>query len=381
MKFELIAEDKNTRARAGKIYTDHGTIETPCFMPVGSQGSVKTLSPQDLHDCNVEIILGNTYYLYLKPGVEIIKKGGGIHNFIGWNKPILTDSGGYQVFSLADLNKVDENGVTFQSHFDGSYHFFTPEKIIDIQKKIGADIIMPLDYPVGYPAEYSTSRHADEISIKWAKISLDYFKKSPSFYENSQTLFGICQGGIYKDLRKIGLQEMIKMEFEGYAIGGLSVGEPKQILYDLTEYSTEFLPPDKPRYLMGVGKPEDIVESIKRGIDMFDCVIPTRNGRNGTIYTSRGKVVIKNATYKEDFTPLDPECNCYTCKNFSRAYLRHLFNASEILALRLFSLHNINFFISLTKKIRTAIMQNQFEKWINEFYSSYFESDEANNNE
>ena len=379
MRFEITARDKDTKARIGKIYTDHGIIETPCFMPVGSQGSVKTLSPKDLNECDVQIILGNTYYLYLKPGAEIIRKGGGIHKFIGWKKPILTDSGGYQVFSLADLNKIEENGVTFQSHFDGSYHFFTPEKIIDIQNKLGPDIIMPLDYPVGYPSEYSKAKVANDISMKWAKVSLDYFKKSSSFYDYHQTLFGICQGGIYKDLRKLGLEKMIQMEFDGYAIGGLSVGEPKQILYDLTEFSSEILPIEKPRYLMGIGKPEDIVESIKRGIDMFDCVIPTRNGRNGTLYTSKGKVVIKNAIYKDDFKTLDSDCDCYTCKNFSRAYLRHLFNAGEILALRLFSLHNINFFISLTKRIRSAVINNKFKEWTREFYNSYFESDEEEN--
>ena len=379
MKFEIIAKDKNTKARAGNIYTDHGDIQTPCFMPVGTQGSVKTLSPLDLQDCKAQIILGNTYYLYLKPGEEIINKIGGLHKFIGWNRPILTDSGGYQVFSLSDLNKVKDNGVQFQSHFDGSYHFFTPGKIIDIQRKIGSDIIMPLDSPAGYPSDHSTSKKANDISIKWAKISLEHFKQSSPVYDNKQTLFGICQGGIYEDLRKSGLEQMIDMDFEGYAVGGLSVGEPKQIIYDMTDFSTEILPSEKPRYLMGVGKPGDIVECIKRGIDMFDCVIPTRNGRNGTAYTARGKIVIKNAVYKEDFTPLDQDCNCYTCSNFSRAYLRHLFNAGEILVLRLLSLHNINFFISLTSKIRKAIIDNIYEDWIKEFNNQYMENGEIEN--
>jgi queuine tRNA-ribosyltransferase len=379
MKFEIIATDIQTNARVGVIHTSRGDFDTPCFIPVGSQGSVKTLSPKELDDCGVQIILGNTYYLYLRPGEEVIKKAGGIHKFIGWNKPILTDSGGYQVFSLADLNKVEKNGVKFQSHFDGSYHFFTPQNVIDIQRKLGSDIIMPLDYPISYPSEHIKSKVANDTSIEWAKISIDYFKNSHSFYDYEQTLFGICQGGIYKDLREVGLFKMIDMDFEGYAVGGLSVGEPKQILYDLTEFSTEFLPIDKPRYLMGVGKPQDIVESVKRGIDMFDCVIPTRNGRNGTLYTSKGKIVIKNSIYKEDFTHLDSDCECYTCENFTRAYLRHLFNSGEILALRLFTLHNIHFFMSLTKKIRSAIINNEFEKWIKEFYNLYYDSGKDEN--
>lgn len=377
MKFELDASDN--KARAGKIYTAHGVIETPCFMPVGSQGSVKTLSPLDLNNCGAQIILGNTYYLYLRPGEDTILKAGGLHKFIGWEKPILTDSGGYQVFSLADLNKIQEDGVRFQSHFDGSYHFFTPEKIIDIQRKIGPDIVMPLDYPAGYPAEYETAKTANEISIDWAEKSITYFNESPTYLNYYQTLFGICQGGVFEDLRKEGLNRMIDLDFQGYAVGGLSVGEPDNLLYDMTEFSTEFLPEAKPLYLMGVGKPENIVECVKRGIDMFDCVIPTRNGRNGTCYTSNGKVVIKNARHKEDFSPLDESCDCYTCTNFSRSYLRHLFNSGEILALRLLSLHNIHFYISLMDKMREAILNNKFEKWYKEFYDTYSENGENQN--
>lgn len=377
MKFEITAADNKTRA--GIIHTDHGIIETPCFMPVGSQGSVKTLSPQDLHNCKAQIILGNTYYLYLRPGEDTILKAGGLHKFIGWEKSILTDSGGYQVFSLADLNKIEKDGVRFQSHFDGSYHFFTPEKIIDIQKKLGPDIIMPLDYPAAYPAEYETAETANEISIDWAKKSLTYFKESSSYLDYHQTLFGICQGGTYKDLRKIGLERMLELDFQGYAVGGLSVGEPENILYDMTEFSAEYLPFEKPRYLMGVGKPENIVECVRRGIDMFDCVIPTRNGRNGTCYTSKGKVVIKNARHKEDFNPLDETCSCYTCKTFSRAYLRHLFIAGEILVLRLLSLHNISFFITLMDKIRDAVVHNRFEEWRKEFFNIYSENGEEEN--
>lgn len=371
MKFEIVKADNRTKARLGKINTDHGIIETPCFMPVGTQGSVKTLSPEELNKCKVQILLGNTYYLYLKPGEEIIKNAGGIHKFICWQKPILTDSGGYQVFSLADLNKIEKKGVTFKSHYDGSYHLFTPEKAIDIQRKLGSDIIMPLDYPVAYSADYQTAKSANDISIKWEKICLDYFNKQTPLYDYNQTLFAICQGGVYEDLRKISLEKLIELDFEGYAIGGLSVGEPRQILYDLTDFSTDFLPHEKPRYLMGVGKPEEIVECIKRGIDMFDCSIPTRNGRNGTVYTSKGKIVIKNAIYKHDFSVLDPDCDCYTCKNFTRAYLRHLFNVGEILVLRLLSLHNIRFFMSLTEKIRNAIKNNLFEEWIKNFYNEY----------
>jgi len=379
MRFEVVLKDKSTKARIGRIYTGHGNIETPCFMPVGTHGSVKTLSPEDLNESRVQIILGNTYYLYLRPGKEIIKDAGGIHKFIGWDKPILTDSGGYQVFSLSDLNKVEENGVTFQSHYDGSYHLFTPEKVIDIQRKLGPDIIMPLDYPVAYPSEYHTSKIANDISIRWEKAGLDYFNETSSFYDYDQTLFAICQGGVYEDLRKICLEKLIELDFEGYAIGGLSVGEPTQILYDMTDFSTDFLPQEKPRYLMGVGKPENLVECIKRGVDMFDCSIPTRNGRNGTVYTSKGKVVIKNAIYKSDFSPLDSNCDCYTCRSFTRAYLRHLFNAGEILALRLLSLHNVRFFMSLTEKIRKAIKDNLFEEWIKDFYNSYNDSGEFSN--
>lgn len=376
MSFTLIHEDK--KARLGKIVTAHGEIDTPCFMPVGTQGTVKTLSPLELKDYKAQIILSNTYHLFLRPGMKIIRKAGDLHRFMSWPGPILTDSGGYQIFSLALLRKVSDSGVEFQSHIDGLKHFFTPEDVIDIQKDLGSDIIMPLDECVHYPCANDYAEIAMVRTIDWARRSkilhsqqsiansLKRKNSSPQTLD-AGLLFGIVQGATYEDLRKECARRLIEIGFDGYAIGGVSVGEPKNLRYNITELVLEFLPQDKPRYLMGVGTPEDIIEAVSMGVDMFDCVIPTRYGRNGTAFTSEGKLTIRNAPYADDFGPLDSQCDCQTCKNFSRAYLRHLFNSEEILGLRLVSLHNIYFYLKLMEKLRQAIAENQFMEFKKDF--------------
>ena len=374
--FEIQATDQKSGARAGLVKTGHGSIETPVFMPVGTQGSVKSLSPEDLNSCSAQIILGNTYYLYLRPGEEIIRKAGGLHRFISWSKPILTDSGGFQVFSLSDLIKIKDDGVRFQSHYDGSRHIFTPELVIKLQRSFGVDIMMPLDYPIKYPSDYEDTRNAMRITHRWAQESLEELKNSEEVYHVPQYLFAIVQGGAFEDLRKESVEELSGLPFDGYAIGGLSVGEPKEILYSLTQFCAEKLPSHLPRYLMGVGKPLDLIESIGYGVDMFDCVIPTRNGRNGTMYTRNGKVVIKNSKYKDDFSPIDSDCPCYTCRNFSRAYIRHLFHAGEILALRLASLHNICFFTGLVHEARQAILAGEYTSWAGNYKKKYRNKEE-----
>ncbi len=356
--FILIHQDKNTAARLGKLTVTHGEIETPCFMPVGTQGTVKAVTPRGLVDSRVQIILSNAYHLFLRPGLEIIKKAGGLHNFIGWQKPILTDSGGYQVFSLALLRKVNDNGVEFQSHIDGMKHFFTPENVIEIQNGLGSDIMMPLDECVHYPCAKEQAKIAMERTIEWAKRS-----KKQMAINNKQLLFGIIQGATYEDLRRDCSLRLIDLGFDGYAIGGVSVGEPQNLIYNIAGFTAGFLPAVKPRYMMGVGMPEDIIEAVSLGIDMFDCVIPTRYGRNGTAFTSQGKLVIRNAPFAEDLKSLDEECSCYTCRNFSRAYLRHLFNTQEILGAMLVSLHNIHFYLELMRNIRKAIAEDRFKEF------------------
>ncbi len=366
--FEIVAEDDPTQARAGRLRTPHGTVETPVFMPVGTQGTVKTLSPRDLKECGVQVILSNTYHLYLRPGPELVQRAGGLHRFAGWDGPILTDSGGYQVFSLADLSKVTEEGVTFQSHLDGSFHLFTPEKVIQVEKMLGGDIIMPLDHPLSYPASYEEAKLANELTIRWAQRSLKEMGQ-----ENGQALFGIVQGSTYKGLREDGSRRLVETDFPGYAIGGLSLGEPKSAMYEMLQVVLPLLPKQKPRYLMGVGMPEDLVGCVAQGVDMFDCVIPTRNGRNGTLFTWRGKLVVKNAAYASQFIPPDADCDCYTCRNFSRAYLRHLFQAGELLGPRLATLHNIHFFTQLMSRMRMAIKEGKFSDWRESFLSVYKE--------
>jgi len=371
--FTLIHKDKNTSGRLGRLSTAHGDIQTPCFMPVGTQGTVKAITPAGLRDAGAEVILSNAYHLFLRPGTAVIKKAGGLHNFIAWQKPILTDSGGYQVFSLALLRKVSDRGVEFQSHIDGMKHLLTPEDVVGIQSDLGSDIMMPLDECVHYPCAKSQAGTAMERTIAWAKRSKERLAKSPNSSATGmkQLLFSIVQGATYNDLRKDCSLRLVGIGFDGYAIGGVSVGEPQGLIYEIAGFTAGFLPADKPRYMMGVGMPEDIIEAVSLGVDMFDCVIPTRYGRNGTAFTSGGKMVIRNAPYAEDFKPLDPACGCYTCKNFSRAYLRHLFNTEEMLGGMLVSLHNINFYLALMREARQAISQDRLVEFKKSFLSSY----------
>ena len=349
IKFEVIKQHSHSSARLGRLVTPRGEIQTPAFMPVGTQATVKALSPEELEQCGAEIILGNTYHLYLRPGHDIVESLGGLHRFMNWDKPILTDSGGFQVFSLNSLAKVTEEGVTFKSHIDGSTHFFSPERATEVQEALGADIAMTLDEPTPYPSDPSKTETSLKLSTHWAA------RCKAAHRMESQALFGIVQGGMYKNLRKQSTEEIAALDFPGYAIGGLSVGEEIELMYDIAAYTAELLPKDKPRYLMGVGKPEDLTQCSAMGIDMFDCVMPSRNARNGSLFTSHGKVNIRNLQYKADSSPLDPDCNCYTCKNYSRAYLRHLFIADEIFAMRLNTLHNVAFYQNWMKRVRQAI--------------------------
>ncbi|WP_291318488.1 tRNA guanosine(34) transglycosylase Tgt [Desulfonatronospira sp.] len=349
-------EHTDGKARCGCLQTLHGKIYTPAFMPVGTQGSVKSLCPVDLQAVGAGIILGNTYHLYLRPGDELLAQMGGLHRFMNWKGPILTDSGGFQVFSLSDLRKITSEGVEFKSHLDGSRHFFTPEKVIRIQRNIGSDIMMVLDECVPYGADVAYTRNSMHRTTQWARKSREFYTGETG----GQLMFAIVQGGFFMDLRRESAARITEIPMDGYAIGGVSVGETKQEMLETIYFSAPLLPEDRPRYLMGVGKPLDILEGINAGIDMFDCVLPTRNARNGTLYTSFGKVNIKQARYQRDEAVLDPECDCYTCMNFSRAYLRHLYKAGEILSLRLNTIHNLRFFINLAQKARSAIMENQF---------------------
>jgi len=363
--FQIIHNDKNSKARVGKLKTAHGEIDTPCFMPVGTQGTVKALSPRRLEDAGAQIVLSNAYHLFLRPGMEVIRKAPGLHNFMSWPKPILTDSGGYQIFSLALLRKVNDRGVEFQSHIDGMKHFLTPEDVIRIQQDLGSDIMMPLDECVHYPSGRPQAEIAMRRTLNWASRS------KSSLTTGSQLLFGIVQGATYEDLRKECAEELIEMGFDGFAVGGVSVGEPKNLTYNITNFVIGFLPLEKVRYVMGVGLPEDILEAVGLGVDMFDCVIPTRYGRNGTAFTSEGKLTIRNSPYTQDFRPLDKNCSCYACKNFSRAYLRHLFNTEEVLGLELVSLHNIHFYLELMRKARQAISRDGFSEFKKEFLGAY----------
>jgi len=378
--FELIHQDKKSPARLGKLFTAHGQIDTPCFMPVGTQGTVKALSPRELRDAQAEIILANAYHLFLRPGMRVIQKAGGLHNFISWDRPILTDSGGYQVFSLALLRKINNQGVEFQSHIDGQRHLFTPENIIQIQGDLGSDIMMPLDECVHYPCARDYAQLAMERTIAWAKRSKEHMGhckrdssngNTPCAVSDKQLLFAIIQGATYEDLRRECALRLAEIGFDGYALGGVSVGEPKDLMYNVIKVSLDALPENKPHYLMGVGTPLDLIEAVELGVDMFDCVVPTRYGRNGTAFTAEGKLVIRNAPFAEDFLPLDKKCDCYACKNFSRAYLRHLLNTQEILGLRLVSLHNIHFYLGLMRRIRQAIRLDSLKEFKKEFISNY----------
>jgi queuine tRNA-ribosyltransferase len=373
LDFEVVHTDARTGVRAGVIKTGRGTAVTPAFMTVGTQASVKALSPRDLRAAGVEIVLGNTYHLYLRPGADIIAKAGGLADFMAWDGLTLTDSGGFQIFSMADLTEIGPEGVTFRSHLDGSKHFLTPETVVEIQARIGADMIMVLDECTAYPLAFDKARRSAEITIDWARRSRRQFMNLG--LGGRQAMFGIVQGSTYETLRSRCVDELVEIGFDGYAIGGLSVGEPKTAMLDMTELSASALPEDKPRYLMGVGFPEDIVRCVARGVDMFDCVMPTRNARNGSLFTSRGRVVVKNAMYSEDFSPIDPECDCYTCRSFSRAYLRHLFNAGELLAPYLATLHNVTFFQRLMREMRKAILDDRFSEWHSDFLERLTEND------
>jgi len=353
LTFELIKKDPFSEARLGKIETAHGSFTTPAFLPVGTQGTIKSLTPEELVEIGVEVILGNTYHLYLRPGHETIGKLGGLHKFIHWDRPILTDSGGYQVYSLGGLRKISEEGVTFQSHLDGSLHLLTPERVMEIQKILGTDIAMVLDECVPYPSSYDYVKASTSLTTRWARRCLQMRQ------EEGPAFFAIVQGGMYRDLREESARSLVGMDFEGYAVGGLSVGEPKSMMLDVLEWTTSLLPENAPRYLMGVGAPEDILGAVMLGIDLFDCVLPTRNARNGTLFTHSGKISIKQAQYMEDGRPIDENCLCYTCRHYSRAYLRHLYLANEILSSRLNTIHNLFYYMNFMKRIQEAIRENR----------------------
>lgn len=367
IKYELLKQEKDTKARRGKIYTNHGVVDTPMFMPVGTRATVKTLSPDELYDLNSGIVLGNTYHLWLRPGEDIIAKAGGLHKFMNYKRPMLTDSGGFQVFSLAKNKKKDitEEGVHFKSHIDGTKLFLTPEKSIEIQNKLGSDIAMSFDECPPYPVTYDYMKNSVERTLRWAKRGKEAHKNE------EQSLFGIVQGGEFEDLRKHSAIETVKMDFDGYSIGGTSVGEDKPTMYKMIDYAIKYLPEDKPRYLMGVGDPIDILEAVERGVDMMDCVLPTRIARHGNAFTKDGKLNIRNAKYKEDFTPLEEDCDCYACKNFTKAYIRHLVIVDETLGGRLLSIHNIRFLIKLTEDIRKAIEEDRFLSFKEQFIERY----------
>jgi queuine tRNA-ribosyltransferase len=371
LKFRLEKTDVNSKARCTVIETAHGKIETPIFIPVGTNGTVKTMSPPELWENDVQIILANTYHLYLRPGNQLVSEFGGLHHFMDWNGPILTDSGGFQVFSLADLRKIDDGGVTFQSHLDGSKHRFTPESTIEIQRQIGSDIMMVLDECTPYPCDYEYAQKSMYLTLQWANQAMNYWKSNDAVHGYEQALFGIVQGSIYEDLRCECAEKLIQMNFPGYAVGGLAVGETAEERNRITSICTDVLPENKPRYLMGVGLPEDILQSIELGVDMFDCVIPTRNARNGTVFTSKGKLIIKSARCKSDNSPIDDDCQCYSCAHFSRAYIRHLFNSNEILGLRLATLHNIHFYMRVVREARKHIMEDTFVAWKNKMLDQW----------
>ncbi len=366
--YRLLTYDND--ARRGEVTTSHGTFQTPAFMPVGTSGAVKALTCEDLEEAGAEIILGNTYHLYLRPGMEIIKAQGGLAKFNSWHKPTLTDSGGFQVFSLQDISRVTDDGVEFKSHYDGSRHMFTPERVMEIQHAIGADIIMAFDQCVSYPADYETAERGVQRTTNWAKLCHEYHQMAEQ--ENSrQSLFGIIQGSTYKELRTRSAHEIIELDLPGYAIGGLSVGESKQEMEEMLAHTIQYLPKDKPRYLMGVGYPEDILMAVSYGVDMFDCVLPTRNARTGNVFTSEGQMTYRNAEYANDDRPLDLHCDCRVCRRYSRAYIRHLYNQSEITGMVLATYHSTYFYQKLMRDIRKAIEEHRFESFRKEFLRRY----------
>ena len=363
--FEIHKTSSECRARAGTLTTPHGAIETPIFMPVGTAATVKAVTPENLKNCGAQIILGNTYHLYLRPGMDVINRFSGLHRFMNWDKPILTDSGGFQIFSLAKISKTTEQGFDFQSHIDGSRHIITPEDAVDIQTTLGADIIMCLDSCIPYPADEETARKALELTTRWAARCRDRWKQAK---DPQNALFGIVQGGMFPHLRRQSAGELLAFDFPGYALGGLSVGEPKDLMMEIADSSLPLLPDEKPKYIMGVGTPEDLVELVSKGADMFDCVMPTRNARNGQLFTSRGKINISNADFKYHTDPADPECDCYTCRNYSAAYLHHLYRSRELLAYTLNTIHNLHYYLHLMRTLRTAILEDRFETFKSSFY-------------
>ena len=366
MHFDISHKDKGSSARAGKLHTDHGVIETPIFMPVGTAGTVKGVHQRELkQDVEAEIILGNTYHLFLRPGMDVIEKAGGLHQFINWDRPILTDSGGYQVYSLSGARKITEEGVKFQSHIDGSYHHFTPEKAIDIQRSIGADIIMAFDECTPYPCDYAYAKNSMEMTHRWLKRCMDQMGKTSCAYGYNQALFPIVQGSTYKDLRQKSAEVVSSFDALGNAIGGLSVGEPEEDLYEMTALVTEILPIEKPRYLMGVGTPWNLLECIALGVDMFDCVMPSRNARHGLLFTAQGTINIKNQKWSKDFSVIDAESPCFVDQNYSKAYLRHLLKSGEFLGMQIATIHNLSFYLRLMKEARLRIIDGTFTSWKN----------------
>ncbi len=363
IKFELIKECPDTSARVGILHTPHGDINTPVFMPVGTQATVKAMTPEELEEIGSEIILSNTYHLYLRPGHQLIREAGGLHKFMNWQRPILTDSGGFQIFSLGNLRKLTEQGALFRSHIDGSEHFLTPELVTEIQNALGSDIMMVLDECPPYPCEYDYLKNSLRRNNLWAERCKKAHKNQ------NQAIFAIIQGGVFEDLRRESAQALVEMDFPGYAVGGLSVGEPKELMYEVLEHTVPLMPSHKPRYLMGVGSADALLEGIKRGIDMFDCVLPTRIARNGTVMTRKGYLTVRNAEFARDHVPLEQGCSCYTCRNYSRAYIRHLIKAKEILGLRLTTIHNLHFLTHLMGDARQAIMENRFSGFIKEFFA------------
>jgi len=393
--FKVIVEDSETKARVGQVQTAHRVFETPAFLPVGTQATVKTLAPQDLKEIGAQIVGSNAYHLYIRPGIQVIKDAGGLHKFMGWDGPILTDSGGYQIFSLASFRKVADEGIWFHSHFDGAKHFLSPEDVIDIQMDLGSDISMVLDECTTYPCDRSYAMRSMELTLRWAKRSRERFSTLPSTSSpraeqrsaleagplaerpranargNSQLLYGIIQGSTYLDLRKEATERTMEVGFDGYAVGGLSVGEPFELKFEVLNSISPILPFSSPRYLMGVGGPPEILEAVSLGFDIFDCTMPTRHGRNGTAFTSKGKLVVRNSEYTKDQRPVDEECSCYTCSNFSRSYLRHLFNAQEILGPRLLTYHNVYFYAKLMKRIRESIAEGGFAQFKKDFEAEF----------
>lgn len=364
-KFEVLKHESGSPARLGRLTTIHGQVDTPVFMPVGTQATVKTMTPEEVYDIGGRVVLSNTYHLYLRPGEDLIKEAGGLHQFMNWHGPILTDSGGFQVFSLGPLRKVAENGVTFRSHIDGSEHFFSPEKSMDIQMALGSDMAMVFDECIPYPCSRKETLNAAERTSRWAARCKDFHN------HDYQVVFGIVQGGFFSDLREKSARDLLDLDFAGYGIGGLSVGEPKSLMYEMLDCTLPLLPVKKPRYLMGVGSPDCLLEAVVRGVDMFDCVLPTRIARNGTVFTHRGRLVVRNAVYARDFNSLDPECDCYVCRNYSRAYIRHLIKANEILGIRLTTMHNLYFLARLMENIRHAIKNDNLLAYKKQFLDAF----------